>query len=191
MRQWLILSLTGVSVVLTGCDGFRKTLGLEKDAPDEFAVVSRAPISLPPEFNTLPSPQTPKHGHNLEDDVIGAPDKRPQEETPQLKAQKSVLGQTLQTPMPQKSGLTLGETAFIGRVDESLKSQGVARESVPNIRGAVDEETHFKTDNKKSWVKKLLFWQKGDAAQRKEALNPSQEYQNLYGTLPGEAAVTQ
>ncbi len=179
-----------MGVVLSGCDGVRKTLGLERDPPDEFAVVSRAPISLPPDFNTLPTPQTPKHGHDGKKDVIGAPDKRPQEDSPQLKAQKTVLGQSSVLPIPHKGMITAGERAFIQRIDQSLEAQGIARDSVPDVRGAVDQETHFQTGNKKSWVQELLFWQKG-AAHKKEAINPSEEYKNLHGTLPGEDAVTQ
>ncbi len=190
MRQRLILSLAAMGVVLSGCDDVRKTLGLERDPPDEFAVVSRAPISLPPDFNTLPTPQTPKHGHDTKKDVIGAPDKRPQEDSPQLKAQKTVLGQSPVLSLPQKGKITPGERAFIKRIDESLIGQGIARDAVPDIRGAVDQETHFQTDNKKSWVNELLFWQKGDA-HKKEAINPSEEYKTLYGSPPGENSVTQ
>ncbi|MBS0185035.1 MAG: DUF3035 domain-containing protein [Proteobacteria bacterium] len=190
MRQWLILSLAAASIILTGCDDVRKTLGLERDPPDEFSVVSRAPISLPPDFNSLPTPQTPKHGHDTKNYVLGAPDKRPQEESPQIKAQKTILGHSPSQALSQKGKLTPGEKAFIAHIDQSLKTQGITRESIPDVRAAVDQETHFQTNNEKTWVKELLFWQK-DAAHKKEALNASEEYQKLHGTLPGEDAVTQ
>lgn len=43
-------------LVLAACEGggVRETLGLTRDAPDEFAVVSRPPLSVPPEFNLRP-----------------------------------------------------------------------------------------------------------------------------------------
>ena len=47
----IILALTAM---LGACSGMKKTLGIEKEAPDEFMVMSRAPLSLPPEYNLRP-----------------------------------------------------------------------------------------------------------------------------------------
>ncbi len=43
-------------LLLAACDngGMRETLGLTRDAPDEFTVVSRPPLSLPPDFTLRP-----------------------------------------------------------------------------------------------------------------------------------------
>ena len=43
----VIASLLAV-LVAGGCEGARKAIGLEKAAPDEFSVYTRAPLSLPP-----------------------------------------------------------------------------------------------------------------------------------------------
>ena len=45
---WLLAALA-----LSACDGgsVANTLGMNIEAPDEFTVVSRPPLSLPPEFN--------------------------------------------------------------------------------------------------------------------------------------------
>ncbi len=59
-----------------------------------------------------------------------------------------------------------------------------------NIREEIDRETRIKTHNPKTWVQKLLFWQKDDA-HLKEAIHPEEEYTNLYGGLPGEQKMTQ
>ncbi len=41
--------------LLTACEGdVKSTLGLDREAPDEFSVVSRPPLSLPPEFTLRP-----------------------------------------------------------------------------------------------------------------------------------------
>lgn len=48
-----ILVLTGIA--LAGCSGgVQESLGLKKKAPDEFAVVRHAPLSLPPNFDLRP-----------------------------------------------------------------------------------------------------------------------------------------
>lgn len=188
LRVCLMFLIMNIS--LAGCSDVKKTLGLERDPPDEFAVVSRAPLSLPPDFNALPNPEAPKHGHDTTRDVIGAPDKRPQETSPNEKAQKSVFGKDFKETHGKKA-LTPGEKAFIALINKSLTAQGIQVESLEGgIRSIIDEETHIKTYNEKTWVQKLLFWQK-DTHGHKEALNPSEEYHNLYGTLPGEANVTQ
>ena len=43
-------------LLLAACDngGMRETLGLTRDAPDEFTVVSRPPLSMPPDFTLRP-----------------------------------------------------------------------------------------------------------------------------------------
>lgn len=50
--HWLLLALG----LCTACNSgeVRETLGLNKDAPDEFRVVSRPPLSVPPEFHLRP-----------------------------------------------------------------------------------------------------------------------------------------
>lgn len=180
-----ILVFVSLSAVLTGCDNVKKSLGLDHDPPDEFSVVTRAPISLPPDFNTLPTPQTPQHiSQAADEDVVGAPDIRPQEAAPIAQAQKSLFGRELKTSLA-KGKLTSGERAFVLQIQEQVPDW---KNRPKDIQKLIQEETHIQTGNKKTWVKKLLFWQK-DKSRHKEALNPETEYQKLYGTLPGEEGV--
>lgn len=55
MKRFLLPCLL-LPLLLTACEsgGVRETLGLNRDAPDEFAVVSRPPLSIPPEFSLRP-----------------------------------------------------------------------------------------------------------------------------------------
>ena len=50
--------MLGMTVVLTAglsaCSDFRRAIGEGKSAPDEFQVVVRAPLSLPPGFGDSP-----------------------------------------------------------------------------------------------------------------------------------------
>jgi hypothetical protein len=64
-----------VSLLLPGCTDFRRIVGMDRVGPDEFAVESRAPLTIPPEFDLRP-PQP------------GAP--RPQEATAADKARKVI-----------------------------------------------------------------------------------------------------
>ena len=42
-----ILCLAGSSLI-AGCSDFKKSIGIEPSLPDEFAVESRAPLTIPP-----------------------------------------------------------------------------------------------------------------------------------------------
>ena len=44
------LLVAGIGLAVSGCSGFRKAIGEEKSSPDEFEVVVRPPLSLPPNF---------------------------------------------------------------------------------------------------------------------------------------------
>jgi hypothetical protein len=56
LRTALALCLcAGVSIsVLSGCDSVRRAAGLQKKSPDEFAVTTKAPLVIPPDFNLRP-----------------------------------------------------------------------------------------------------------------------------------------
>lgn len=49
-----IALLGGVALGLLGCESFRNAAGISKQPPDEFAVVTKAPLVIPPEFNLRP-----------------------------------------------------------------------------------------------------------------------------------------
>jgi hypothetical protein len=50
----LAVACLSVNLLLPGCTGFERAIGLEKVTPDEFAVESRAPLTVPPEFDLRP-----------------------------------------------------------------------------------------------------------------------------------------
>jgi hypothetical protein len=53
MRKTLILT-AGLAMALAGCTSFREMAGLQKRSPDEFAVTTKAPLVIPPNFNLRP-----------------------------------------------------------------------------------------------------------------------------------------
>ena len=52
---------------LTGCSDFKQAIGTEKSVPDEFEVVVRPPLSLPPGFSARPGA-----GDVAEDSIVTA-----------------------------------------------------------------------------------------------------------------------
>jgi hypothetical protein len=49
-----LLALSLAATALTGCDSIRKAAGMNKKSPDEFAVTTKAPLVIPPNFNLRP-----------------------------------------------------------------------------------------------------------------------------------------
>jgi hypothetical protein len=76
-KRVFLLSVTCVcsGILLSGCSGFKRDLGIERAAPDEFAVESRAPLTIPPDFDLRP----PQPGAQ-----------RPQEVTAAERARKAI-----------------------------------------------------------------------------------------------------
>lgn len=57
-----------LSVAVSGCSNFKQLIGIEPTSPDEFAVESRAPLTIPPDFNLRP----PAPGANRPQEVSAA-----------------------------------------------------------------------------------------------------------------------
>jgi hypothetical protein len=114
--------------VLAGCGNVRDTLGLGKNPPDEFAVVTRAPLSLPPTYD-LRAPEP------------GAP--RPQEATSSAAARAALVGQ-----IPPQSALQSSEglkpvtvQPVAGQGEQALLSRAGAGKASDAVRADVDRET--------------------------------------------------
>ena len=46
--------LSAVALSLIGCESLREAAGITKEPPDEFAVVTKSPLVIPPEFELKP-----------------------------------------------------------------------------------------------------------------------------------------
>ena len=70
MRRVALLTVAciGCGLLLSGCSGLRQAIGMDRVGPDEFAVESRAPLTIPPEFDLRP----PQPGAARPQDVTAA-----------------------------------------------------------------------------------------------------------------------
>lgn len=133
-----IALLGGLALGVSGCESTRETFGLNKQSPDEFAVVSRAPLSLPPDF-TLRVPEP------------GAP--RPQTGSTTDQARRILVGDD---PDAVKRDITEGARSK-GQV--ALLSASGAQYADPDIRNTVDRETSIFISESEGVIDDLLFWQ--------------------------------
>jgi Protein of unknown function (DUF3035) len=114
-----ILWLAGSSLI-AGCTDFKKTIGLEPTLPDEFAVESRAPLTIPPDFDLRPP--TP-----------GAP--RPQE-----KASNQQAKQLIEQAGPGEPGKQAPDFR-LRRSEDGLPDIGRRSAQAPDPTGAVADQS--------------------------------------------------
>lgn len=122
-------------VLLGGCEtgDLSRTFGLTRDAPDEYTVTTRAPLSMPPDYNLRP----PRPG---------AP--RPQEQTEREQAAAALVPQ-LALGAPQ-GGASPGQAALL---------QETGPEAPADIRAKVDQEANQATGDE-GFIDKLLYWRR-------------------------------
>lgn len=157
LKRWMMGALVvGLAGTLAGCEGTRKSLLTSKKAPDEFAVYSRAPLSVPPQYGLRPP--TP-----------GAP--RPGGKDPSGQAYQAITGQ-----LPAPKGVA--EPVFNGTPGElALLRQADALTTDPDIRATVNRETSVLAEESKTVTEKLLFT--SDTAGYGTAVDPTKETQRL------------
>ena len=131
-----LLSLAVAVALLSACESARKAFGVEKTSPDEFAVYSRPPLSLPPDYRLRP----PAPGSS-----------RPQGESTKYMAKQAILGNTVQTgktPKPVEG--SIGIQALL------RDTGGMAASS--DIREIINSETSIISKQDQALVDKLIFW---------------------------------
>ena len=100
-----------LTVMLGGCSNWKQTLGIEPVSPDEFAVESRAPLTIPPDFNLRP----PEPGAV-----------RPQETSMESKAQTAVNNAGPGEPGKQEAGTLHFQGANLADPNAQIPEQSLA-----------------------------------------------------------------
>jgi hypothetical protein len=122
---------------------------LTRDAPDEFSVVTRAPLSMPPDF-TLRPPQP------------GAV--RPQDQTDRALAESALVPEAALGGTP--AGVSPGQAALVRDAGGGAPA---------DIRQRVDQEARL--NNNDSFADKVLYWRKADG--QKAIVDPDKEAKRL------------
>ena len=144
--------LVGLAAMVTvGCDTAREAIYQSKQAPDGFAVYTRAPLSLPPEYDLRP-PQPGAAARNTLD--------------PQGTAAKAVFGSE-----PKPASVETPEGASQGTA--SLLERTGALQANPEIRQQVERETSVLLEEDDTLADKIMFWRSKDAFGT--VVNPTKE----------------
>jgi hypothetical protein len=150
-RADLLVLLAAAAVTVSGCGGLRQAIGAAKVTPDEFRVVTRAPLVVPPDYALRP----PKPG-----------DPRPQELRPDQDARAAVFGSDY------------GAKATEG--EKLLVTKAHAEAVDPSIRAQVDLESAALVRKDEGFANKVLFFRNGKpTAPEGQPLNADAERERL------------
>tara|TARA_Y100001960_G_C14759451_1_gene873170 strand:- start:1118 stop:1708 length:591 start_codon:yes stop_codon:yes gene_type:complete len=147
--RWITYSISAVTVMLllTACDGIKTQIGLAKSAPDEFTVVTKAPLIIPPDFTLRPpSP--------------GAPDLQ------EVQVREEARRALLRTGRVQSDANAGSDADNVTQPDRSraeayfLKDAG-ADKADPEIREVIRRETLALVEKDSSFTRRLMFWRGG------------------------------
>ncbi len=131
----VILGLA-VAASLGGCSGLSRAMGIEKVSPDEFSIVTKAPLVIPPDYNLRP----PRPG---------AP--RAAAFSPQIAAHEALFGEG---STPVADGIvTSGEFALLNHMN--------AEGADPSIRDVLAADVGDVVQKDRTFTDRILFWQGG------------------------------
>lgn len=135
MKKFALFALAaGFVMGLSSCQSVGRATGAGKNRPDEFKILTKAPLEIPPEYNLTP----PRPG-----------EPRPQELAANEAARTAMLGGGAGA-----KNMSVGERILIQQ----------ARRSQPenNIRAVLDSETNRQTYKTKNFADRIMFWKGGD-----------------------------
>lgn len=167
VNRVIVAAALVAGVGLAGCQSTQKALGMSKVTPDEFRVVTKAPLVVPPDYALRPP-------------APGEP--RPQELQPESAARTALLGQR--------------ESQVRSDGEKMLVAKAGADKADPLIRYVVDDEFGDVAHKDKSFADTVMFWKKDDAAKAPaqaavdntpapvDAATEAQRIANLTGNKP-------
>ncbi|HEY2707706.1 MAG TPA: DUF3035 domain-containing protein [Caulobacteraceae bacterium] len=135
---------------LAGCNDASKAFGLAKVTPDEFRVVTKAPLTLPPDYSLRP-PQP------------GEP--RPQELQPESAARQALEGAR------EGDVRSDGEKLFVAKAG--------ADRADPLVRYVVDDEFGSLAHKDKTFADYVMFWKPGQPVTPPSGLGDPNESQPI------------
>ncbi len=127
----LTAGMVALGSSLSGCAAAGRALGVTKVTPDEFRVVTKAPLTVPPDYSLRPP-------------APGEP--RPQELQPESAARQVIMG-ARQAQARSEGEKLLAEKAGADKAD-------------PLVRYVVDDEFGALAHKEPSFADRVIFWRK-------------------------------
>ena len=142
--------LAGLALSLSACAGTSKALGLTKSTPNEFNILTKAPLVVPPEYNLRP----PKLGESSAENNYT-----------QKAARDALLGD-IDVAEPSQGEIILMSNAGVAQANQEIRL-------VIDGENSVERKTSAFTDQ-------VLFWREGRAVDSEgQPLDAEQEERRL------------
>lgn len=126
-----IATLAGMALNLAACTSIAKQFGVTREAPNEFNILTKAPLSLPPEYNLRPPQIGVSNAESNYSETV---------------ARQALLGDIDYTE-PTDGEIMLMNKAGVGRTD-------------PEIRLIIDG-TNSVERKSAEFTNQILYWDKG------------------------------
>jgi len=165
----LISACVAVPLALSGCSDVKHAFGLEKTIPNEFDVVSNAPLAIPPDFNLRP----PRPG--------AAPT---QGQNPTVQAKETIF-----RAGGDKAGFEAPDNKFSAGEEDILRAAG-AQNAEGDIRSVVNQEAAEAQPFNQNFVDRLLYYRQNKEA-KKALLDPVKETARLEDKSAAKTVSTQ
>lgn len=126
-----VVCATG-ALLLPGCTDLRRSIGLERTSPDEFAVESRAPLTMPPDFELRPPqpgasrPQEKSAGQQARQVMQQAGPGEPGKQAPDFRLRRAEDGLP---DIGARSGQAPDPNAIVG--EQSLSNKLLGQQETP------------------------------------------------------------
>jgi len=147
--------VTVLMLGLISCSNLKEKVGLTKKAPDEFTVITKAPLIMPPEFSLRPPRPGAKQLKVIQ---------------PGERARKALFGGAVENRAKAGQAKVMDRTTTAGTAlvkkgggakDAELKLLQKAGAETANstIRQIVNKETSILAEKNSSLADRLIFWQ--------------------------------
>jgi hypothetical protein len=126
------------ALALSACSGVRRAVGADKVTPDEFRVVTKAPLVVPPEYNLRPpAPGEPRPQDLVPEDLVGT------------------------------SAYSGYEASTASDAEQLLVAKLSTGSTEPTIRAQIDADNSV-VQKRRGFANRILFWRGGDVADENE-----------------------
>lgn len=150
MRKFITLTALIAAAGTTACQTASKTLGLTTQAPNEFNILTKAPLVVPPEYNLRP----PRIGESSSENNYS-----------QQAARQALIGDIDETE-PTRGEIVLMTKAGVGRANQEIRLEIDGQNSVER-----------KSDG---FANRVMFWENGTVRMPSGgALDPEAEAKRL------------
>lgn len=150
MRKSSLILAVMMAATLGGCSDVKKQIGMGRSSPDEFMVVKRAPLTMPPDYD-LRAP---------------SPDSLPPASEASNQAKAALMG-----------GNTA--TAEKGSAENALLQKMGAENADPSVRAAINRENGVLELENRKLVDKLIFWSDKPGEAPASVVDAKQEKERL------------